>query len=1048
MTLKALRKCALEAGSALNVLVLVGGVAGALALPTGASAQDYTSGVISGTVTNPDGSTASGATVTVSSTDTGVTRTATTGSNGSFRFNGLAAGSYNIEVTAPNAQPYRAEGLALLASQNASLNVQLSDANAIVVTGSQLAKVAAFEGTTTGLNVDVAELVKTVPVSRDLTSIVLLAPGTTKGDAAFGNLASVGGSSVAENAYYLNGLNITNFDNYLGSARVPFEMYKSVEVKVGGQPAEFGRATGGIINATTKSGTNDFRAALHLNWEPEFLTSGGKDLTNCSYNDSTNPDAGITCDRLTNRRADEASVLSAIAEAGGAIIPDRLFVYGLLEMSKTETKTINAITGTAVNDKQDDPFWGVKVDFYPVDNHHLEFTMFDTRRTTTRSFNTYDVANGEGLATSIQDINRGGLSYVAKYTGNLTDWLTISGGYGVMKDRFDNVGVAGDAALPGVNNAGGSTLIFPDGTTLAAGAFTNGQRTATNSFPYNTKREFYRADVDLYFQALGDHHIRFGFDQEDNTLEEAAVRTGGQYLLDNGIISNEAFNAGYGGAGIYYQLITNNILQLNYFNSSGAFTSRNRAFYIQDEWNVTDRLTLNLGVRRDDFTVLKADGSEYVTQKGNYAPRLGLTYEVFPENNGRIKAFYGQYFLPFASNTAFRQVGSELYIRERFYYDGFNGDGVPILTGQFTGSATYQSTCPIALTTYAFSDGEHCNVVGDGSVAPSTALIDANLKATKESEWLVGYEQNIGDWKVGLTYTHRQLDRTAEDVAIDAAVLAYCDAEGITGCSSTWTGFHQYVITNPGSDMTVALDGLDGRTVTLSAEDLGYPKAVRKYDAVELTFERPYNGKYSVGGSYTWSKSRGNSEGFVQSDFGQDDAGITQDFDQPGFTDGAYGRLPNDRTHRFKFWGAYSFDDRLTLGLNATVSSPRPLSCIGYDPRGSFVTPDVPYSAFGNAYGAASHYCGGELSPRGTAQKSDWVSQFDVKVAYAIPVGGDRSLTLRADVFNLFNSQNVISRSEIGDLDNGTDIIAAPNYGNATGYQTPRYVRLGLDLEF
>ena len=91
----------------------------------------------------------------------------------------------------------------------------------------------------------------------------------------------------------------------------------------------------------------------------------------------------------------------------------------------------------------------------------------------------------------------------------------------------------------------------------------------------------------------------------------------------------------------------------------------------------------------------KADGSDYVTQKENYAPRIGLTYELFPESNGRVKAFYGQYYLPFASNTAFRQVGSEIYIRERFYYDGFNGDGVPILTGQFTGSSTYQNACPI-----------------------------------------------------------------------------------------------------------------------------------------------------------------------------------------------------------------------------------------------------------------------------------------------------------------------------------------------------------------
>src|SRR5690606_38853991 len=111
-----------------------------------------------------------------------------------------------------------------------------------------------------------------------------------------------------------------------------------------------------------------------------------------------------------------------------------------------------------------------------------------------------------------------------------------------------------------------------------------------------------------------------------------------------------------------------------------------------------------------------------------------------------------------------------------------------------------------------------------------------------------------------------------------------------------WTGYHQYVLTNPGSDLVVDLtDPIGGetgvRTVTFTAADLaaiGFPKASRKYDAVELMLRKAWNGKWSFEANYTWSKSRGNSEGFVQSDFQQDDSGITQDFDQPGFIEGAY----------------------------------------------------------------------------------------------------------------------------------------------------------------
>ena len=85
----------------------------------------------------------------------------------------------------------------------------------------------------------------------------------------------------------------------------------------------------------------------------------------------------------------------------------------------------------------------------------------------------------------------------------------------------------------------------------------------------------------------------------------------------------------------------------------------------------------------------------------------------------------------------------------------------------------------------------------------------------------------------------------------------------------------------------------------------------------------------------------------------------------------------------------------------------------------------------------------------------------NLKVAYDIALGGERNLTLRADIFNLFNSQSVQARNEIGEIDNGTGLtqnpdgsidnnpyLYNPSYGLATSYQAPRYIRLGLDLEF
>ena len=1046
------RKGLLASSSALKALALVGaGVAASTGAIAPAAAQDYTSGAITGQVTDETGAPVSGATVVATSNATGQTRTATTGPNGDFRLNALPTGSYDIVVTGGGFQDFTATGVNVLASQAVGVDISVSSANVITVIGTTI--VRDFEGTTQGLNVDVEELTKRVPLPKDLTSVVLLAPGTTQGDSAFGNLASIGGSSVAENAYYVNGLNTTNFDNYLGSARVPFDFYRSVEAKTGGYPAEFGRATGGIVNAVTKSGSNDFFGGIHLDWAPKFGRTDGKELQNCTF-DSTPTGtpvrtAPITCEDFTNRDADEASSYSAVIEAGGPIIEDRLFVYGLVEFRETKSNAVNRLSGSSTQNIQDNPFWGAKVDAYPIDNQHFEFTIFDTRRQTVQSTAPYTEGAGEegftiGDYNTTGVFNFGGISYVGKYTGTFTDWLTVSAAYGVMEDRFDNAPVGAAATLPFSTNASGQPI---NGT--ASGRL-NDQTAASISLPYETKREFYRADVDLFFNLLGSHHIRAGFDTEINTLTRGTVRTGGDFLLSNGLITQAAYDAGAGGAGFAYVYRPGGQVELNYFNSGGAFESTNRAFYIQDEWNVTDRLTLNLGLRRDDFTLDKADGTDFLDLEENYAPRVGFTYDV--GDNGRLFGFFGQYFLPVASNTAFRGAGAEFFIRERFFYNGVDSDGIPNITGQVTTNPSYQNTCPFGLAPQ--SNGVNCSVTGDGSVPPSDAFFAADLKATKQSEYILGYEHDFGGFSLGLAYIHRNLDRTAEDAAIDAAVIDYCNANGITGCETVWTGFHQYVTYNIGGDLTVALLGddsvtsvpLDGVVLTIPAEDIPLPAAERTYDAVEFTFERPWDGRWSLQGSYTWSRSYGNSEGYVQSDFGQDDAGITQDFDQPGFTDFATGRLPNDRTHRFKLFGAYAPTEQFVIGTNVSVDSPRPLSCFGFHPT------DV----FGNLYGAASHYCGLQPAPRGEGSETDWIYNVDMSFRYNIDAGQDRQISFTADVFNIFNFQGATQRDEFGETSiaaanaagEPTAVFYNPNYDIVTGYQAPRSVRFGIDILF
>ena len=97
--------------------------------------------------------------------------------------------------------------------------------------------------------------------------------------------------------------------------------------------------------------------------------------------------------------------------------------------------------------------------------------------------------------------------------------------------------------------------------------------------------------------------------------------------------------------------------------------------------------------------------------------------------------------------------------------------------------------------------------------------------------------------------------------------------------------------------------------IVIPAAATGLPDVVRKYNAAELFFERAWDDRWFMKGSWTIAHSYGNTEGYVKSDNGQGDAGITQDFDHPGLMEGSNGYLPNDRRHTIKLNGSYGLTD-------------------------------------------------------------------------------------------------------------------------------------------
>ncbi|MDZ4110120.1 MAG: TonB-dependent receptor [Brevundimonas sp.] len=1015
-------------GTALMALVAAPAVG--LLAPSTAMAQDLVQGAVSGTVETQSQTPVAGATVTLQSVSQGFTRTYTTDASGSFRAIALPQGRYTATISAPGFASL-SDTISVGSGGTTSVVFTVGSASGastvddIVVVGVRQA-VSEFDATTTGLTVNVEELSRNIPIARDAGAVALLAPGVTASDGAFGGIPTIGGASAGENTYFINGLNITKFRDFTGSSTVPFEFYQTLETKTGGYSSEFGRGTGGVLNGTTKSGGNEWEFGITAYWEPDALRSDAPD----TY--------------LAQNRFDEVETSDVIFDFGGPIIQDRLFIFGLVNFRDREFVNIGRTTvdpdfgpganGTRVT--SDDPFYGAKVDYLINDEHRVEFTYFSDEQTQETS-NIFVDANGQYVGQfTPSTFEFGGSNWIARYTGIWTDWLTTSIAYGV-NEYNETSSSPGDSGALITDQLPG----FP-----RRGVWGVGQPSVNED-----QRTVLRADVDIYADFLGAHHFRFGIDQEklESYQELNYSGQGYNYCRPGGPISTAVNCTGdvTGGLWYRYQTVVGGAptrVRIRAYNNDGGWESTQNAYYLQDSWRVTDQLTLNLGIRNEGFENENIAGVAFVDLQDQWAPRVGFTYDVTGDRRSKLSGFYGRYFLPVAVNTNQRLAGAEFFIQDVWTLDRTTGgpndtnfDGIHDVTDE-----------PILGT---FLGGTN---LASGEVRPISTQVDKELDPMYVDEFILGYQQQLWDgWTLGISGTYRELGTAIDDVAIDAAVLDYCDNVATdltyTQCYSVWYGFHQYVLTNPGEDMVITLSGADlsratggvittDREITLTADQLNYPEPERTYKAVEISMEKSFDGVWGARFSYVWSESEGNYEGALKSDNGQADPGLSQDFDQPGLTDNSYGFLPNHRAHSFKAFGNWQVTPALSIGANLIIQSPRKFGCQGVHPT----------DFFASLYGPASWFCQGVATPRGSVFESDWTKNLDMTFAYDLSevftIPGD-SLVLRADVFNILGFSAETDYNEFGDLDASTP---DPDFAKPTAYQAPRGVRLSLAYRF
>jgi hypothetical protein len=1004
---KVLRKAALSIALGTCIASLV---------PMTASAQNVTGSVV--------GQASAGDQITITNADTGLTRTVTADSNGNYRMAQLPVGSYTLQANRggqPVGQPVR-----VTVSLGNATTVNLSgdsavDMAAVQVVGARVINAVDVTSTESAMNITAEELAR-IPVDRNLSSVALMAPGVTKGDSSFGGI-SFGGASVAENSFYINGLNVTDFYNRNGFSEAPFAFYKEFQVKTGGYSVEFGRTTGGVVNALARTGGNEFKYGAELDFQPRAWQSSADD-------------AYFNGERYLARGRDNYSLSKLDVWASGAIIKDRLFFFAMYETRDYQPWNTDDSGAQFTKNRSDNGFWGGTLDWYVTDNNILSLMAFSNKNETLGDVYAYDYDNSEiGNKQNEVYSDTGGENWALTWTSNFTDNLSMKLMYGENEREAFNRSLL-DLECNRV--VAQSAVPRPPG--IAFGCSSN-----STVFERTDVREQMRADFEWN---VGDHLLRFGVDHEVNTSDHSQYYAGPGALFYN-IYSGAAGSSipnppggvvppGYSG---YVRARRNEIF--------GTFESTNSAFYIEDNWSVTDNLVLNLGLRNEAFDNKDGEGNTYIKMDDMWAPRFGFSWDMKGDGTTKIFGNVGRYFLPVANVINIKQAGGLL--DERTYY-AFDGWEVRELNGN---QYLYPRLGP-QIGTVDVSQG-------DGTVGDLRSEVDRDMDPVYQDEAILGIQSMINDtWSWGVRGIYRRLHDAIDDMEISAT--GACGEDGYVG----------WVMANPGQDVTVWGDtdcngDADGWvTVDTSKEgwamydtegnylgQRGWVKPKRTYKAVELQLDRAWDGKWAVNASYTWSKSEGNAEGPVNSDTNFADTGRTENFDDPWVNLNGYGPLANDREHQIKLRGAYAFNDHWQVGATLDAASGGPITGFGvgnpYDEK-KYHSYYICVQNCGDDDGPEVY----EHSPRGGYGRMPWTYDLGASVTY-LRSFGRADLKVKFAVYNLLNQQRVV---RVDQELQPTVGLTAPDangvqqteynefFGQGYGFQSPRYAQLVVSLTF
>jgi hypothetical protein len=982
-----------------------------LFIPIGLFAQArLTAADIEGTVTDESGAVLPGVTITATNTATNQTRSVVTGKDGRYYIGALQPGTYTLSAELAGFVPQKHNEFRVRIGQLADVHFTLKPGTSEAIVVSARAPVVDITQTSVSSVVD-QEQIDSLPTNgRNYLSFTVITPGVTtdrtpqQGASATSGL-SFGGQRARSNNIMVDG--VDNNDPVVGAVRATFSMeaIQEFQVLTNSYSAEFGKASGGVVNIITRSGTNETRGNVFEFFRDESLNEKGRFEKFDVFGNK------ITQDKAPFHQNQFGATL------GGPIVRDKTFYFASAENLSTDASnfvTIDPAAAAILN-----------ANGFPVELGNVPYTV-RSKQFLAKIDHQWSPAHSLVLRGNYASLNNqniepfGGI--VARSRGaeqDRKDWALAASQTDVMSQKWINE-LRGqyakeDQLIESLDpNCGGpcGSDNFKGGPTLEITGVASVGRQRFTPQPRHNQRYQLKDTVSFF---TGNHSAKAGFDYNYIHTSNTALplHFGGRYIfaalpaipalgINAPLSSLQALAAGLPAA--YVQ---------GYGVTGDDYDDYDAAVFVQDDWAVTNKLMVKAGLRYQrqwmydiPYTV-SIPGGKYTYKipddTNNYGPRLSVAYD--PAGNGKssLHAAWGIFFDNQILANA--QVGA-----------GINGVTLRTLVQRIPASIT------------AWKQPGH-KLAEPTTPYPSLVISpDPGLQTPYSRQMAVGYDRAFGQ-----------------------SFSASLDGVWVRGKNQIGTIDYNPVVPSLGAGRRPNdVNNVAGT----SASVLQYTSFGETwYHGLTLSLNKRFSNNYQYLLSYTYSKAEDTSTDF-QSAFitmnngrGRDLnnlTGLPVGFD-PSLERGA---ATQDQRHRLVLSGMYQFPWQVQFSSIMTVASGRPYTPLaGVDLNG-----DADGGAFPSDR-ARTNPADANTSVRRNSQHMN--SQFivDTRLSKRFTLGGSRSVDAIVDVFNLLNRANYTEINNIfgtGSFPNNPlkDAAGRVTYGRYTEALPGRQIQLAAKVSF